>query len=160
MLRQLSEAPNLPLLLGFGGLVPFFGGAFLLALGGPAAAQASMALAIYAAVILSFLAGGRWTVELVLRADAPRTGVLALAVILSLSGWIAVMLHGIDPSGLPANPELVGWGVLIAGFTIQYLWDRGAVRGGTLPRWYLPLRLVLTFGAVISLGAVLAIRAL
>ncbi len=160
MLRQLSEAPNVPLLLGFGGLVPFFGGAFALALGGPAAIQAANFLPIYAAVILSFLAGGRWTVELVLHADAPRTGVLLLAVLLALSGWFAVLMQVWNRPGLPFNTELAGWGILIAGFTIQYLWDRGAVRGGTLPRWYLPLRLMLTLGAVIGLGAAMAIRAM
>lgn len=160
MLRQLSEAPNTPLVLGFGGLIPFFAGAFALALGGPAAQFALTALPIYAAVILSFLAGGRWTTEIVLRADAPRSGVLILAILLSLSSWLAVLLQAWNRPDMPANLELAGWGVLIAGFVIQYLWDRGAVRGGTLPRWYLPLRLVLTLGAVISLGAALAIRAL
>ncbi|MFN3835559.1 MAG: DUF3429 domain-containing protein [Glycocaulis sp.] len=160
MLRQLSESPNVPLLLGFAGLVPFFAGAFALALGGPVAVQAAYALPVYAAVILSFLAGGRWTTEIVLRAEAPRPAVLLLAVGLSLAGWLAVLLQVWNRPGLPFDTELAGWGVLIAGFTIQYLWDRGAVRGGTLPRWYLPLRLVLTLGAVISLGAALAIRAL
>jgi putative flippase GtrA len=160
MLKQLSEAPGTPLILGFAGLVPFFAGAFGIALGGPAAIQAANFLPIYAAVILSFLAGGRWTAEIVLRADAPRTGVLLLAVALALGGWLAVLLQVWNRPGLPFDTELAGWGILIAGFVIQYLWDRGAVRGGTLPRWYLPLRLVLTLGAVIGLGAALAIRAL
>lgn len=160
MLRQLSEAPGTPLLLGFAGLVPFFAGAFGIALGGQAGLQAANFLPIYAAVVLSFLAGGRWTTEIVLRADAPRTGVLLLAVLLSLSGWFAVLLQVWNRPDLPFDTELTGWGMLIAGFVIQYLWDRGAVRGGTLPRWYLPLRLVLTLGAVIGLGAALAIRAM
>lgn len=160
MLRQLSEAPGTALMLGFGGLVPFFAGAFGIALGGQASIQAANFLPIYAAVILSFLAGGRWTAEIVLRADAPRPGVLLLAVILSLSGWLAVLMQVWNRPGLPFDTELAGWGMLIAGFVIQYLWDRGAVRGGTFPRWYLPLRLILTLGAVISLGAALAIRAI
>lgn len=160
MLKQLSEAPGTPLLLGFAGLVPFFAGAFGMALGGPVAIQAANFLPIYAAVILSFLAGGRWTAEIVLRADAPRTGVLLLAVALALAGWLAVLMQVWNRPGLPFDTELAGWGILIAGFVIQYLWDRGAVRGGTLPRWYLPLRLVLTLGAVIGLGAAMAIRAM
>lgn len=160
MLKQLAEAPGTPLILGFAGLVPFFAGAFGIALGGQAAQQAAIFLPVYAALILSFLAGGRWTAEIMLRADAPRTGVLLLAVALSLSGWLAVLMQGWNRPELPLDAELAGWGILIAGFTVQYLWDRGAVRGGTLPRWYLPLRLVLTLGAVISLGAALAIRAM
>lgn len=160
MLRQLSEAPGTPLMLGFAGLVPFFAGAFGIALGGQASIQAANFLPIYAAVILSFLAGGRWTAEIVLRADAPRSGVLLLAIVLALSGWFAVLMQVWNRPDLPFDTELAGWGILIAGFVIQYLWDRGAVRGGTLPRWYLPLRLILTLGAVISLGAALAIRAL
>jgi putative flippase GtrA len=157
-MKRLSDAPLITVILGFGGLIPFVAGAVGLGLGGQAELQAANALPVYAAVILSFLAGGRWTSELVIRSDAPRPGVLILAISLALAGWIAVPLQVWSQPGLTLNLELVGWCVLIAGFLIQYLWDRAAIRDAILPEWYLPLRSLLTVGAVLSLSAAAFIR--
>lgn len=158
MLKKLSEAPTSLLLFGFGGLIPFVGGAIGLAIGGPLAIQAANALPVYAAVILSFLAGGRWATELVLRGDAPRASVLFLAIFLALAGWFAVILQVWNRPGLLINAELTGWLILMAGFAIQYLWDRGAIKGATFPGWYAPVRLLLTVGAIGSLAAAAWIR--
>jgi len=65
--------------------------------------------------------------------------------------------QGVRP-GLPLDLELTGWGVLIAGFVIQFLWDRSAIRGATFPRWYLPLRFLLTAVAVLCLGLTAFVR--
>lgn len=157
-MQRLSDAPLAPVLLTFAGVIPFAAGAVGLAIGGPAALQAANALPVYAAVILSFLAGGRWAGELVIRADKPRTGVLVLSNAIALAGWIAVPLQVWSRPGLPIDLELVGWGLLIAGFVIQYLWDRAAIRDATFPGWYLPLRLYATLGAVISLSLAAFIR--
>lgn len=157
-MKRLADAPLLPVVLGFGGLIPFVAGAIGMALGGQAELQAANALPVYAAVILSFLAGGRWTAELVIHADAPRGGVLLLAVLIALAGWIAVPMQVWNRPGLPIDLELAGWAVLIAGFVIQYLWDRAAIREAVLPDWYLPLRLLLTSGAVLSLSAAAFVR--
>jgi hypothetical protein len=157
-MKRLSDAPMAPLVLGFGGLVPFVAGAIGLGLGGQAELQAANALPVYGAVILSFLAGGRWSAELVIRGDAPRATVLVLAILIALAGWIAVPLQVWSQPGLSVNLELVGWGILIGGFIIQYLWDRTAIRDATFPQWYLPLRLLLTSGAVLSLSLAAFIR--
>ena len=157
-MKRLSDAPLLPVTLGFGGLIPFIAGALGLALGGQAELQAANALPVYAAVVLSFLAGGRWAAELVIRGDAPRGGILLLAVVITLAGWIAVPMQVWAQPGLPVNLELAGWGVLIAGFVVQYLWDRAAIREATFPEWYLPLRLLLTGGAVLSLTIAAFVR--
>ncbi|XBQ15392.1 MAG: DUF3429 domain-containing protein [Oceanicaulis sp.] len=157
-MNRLSDAPLAAIFLGFGGLIPFVAGALGLALGGQAELQAANALPPYAAVILSFLAGGRWAGELVIHGDKPRTGVLVLAIVIALAGWIAVPLQVWSRPGIPINLELVGWGILIAGFVIQYLWDRAAIRDATFPGWYLPLRLLLTVGAVISLSFAAFVR--
>ena len=157
-MKRLSDAPLVPVVLGFGGLIPFVAGAVGLGLGGQAELQAANALPVYAAVILSFLAGGRWSAELVIRSDTPRAGVLILAITIALAGWIAVPLQVWSQPGLSVNLELVGWGVLIAGFAIQYLWDRAAIRDATFPEWYLPLRGLLTSGAILSLSAAAFIR--
>ncbi len=84
-MQRLSEAPPLVLILGFGGLLPFLAGAIGVMAGGQAALQAATALPVYAAVILSFLAGGRWASELVIRSDKPRSGVMVLSILLSLA---------------------------------------------------------------------------
>jgi hypothetical protein len=157
-MQRITDAPLAPVLLGFGGILPFAAGAVGLAIGGQAALQAANALPVYAAVILSFLAGGRWAGELVIHGDKPRTGVLVLSNLIALAGWIAVPLQVWGRPGLPVDLELVGWGVLIGGFVIQYLWDRAAIRDATFPGWYLPLRLYLTLGAVISLSLAAFIR--
>ncbi len=157
-MQRLSEAPPLVLILGFGGLLPFLAGAIGVMAGGQAALQAANALPVYAAVILSFLAGGRWASELVIRSDAPRSGVLLLSILLSLSGWIAVVIQVWNRPGLPFDLELAGWGLLIAGFLIQFLWDRSAIRGATFPGWYLPLRFILTAVVVLCLALTAFVR--
>lgn len=159
-MKHLSDAPMTPLLLGFAGLIPFVAGAFALALGGPAGAQAAAALPVYAAIVLSFLAGGRWAAEIILRADAPRTGVMVLAALLALMGWLAVLMQGWVRPGMPFDAELAGWLILMAGFALSYVWDRSAVAEATYPKWYAPLRLALTLAAVLSLAAAAALRAL
>jgi hypothetical protein len=83
---------------------------------------------------------------------------LLLAILMALAGWIAVPLQVWSQPGLPLNLELTGWVILIAGFLIQYLWDRAAIREATFPEWYLPLRLLLTSGAVISLTIAAFVR--
>lgn len=155
---RLKQAPAIALLLGFGGLIPFAAGPIGLLVGGPFALQAANALPVYGAVILSFLAGGRWASELVLQGDEPRAGVLLLSVLIALAGWIAVILQVWNRPGLPINAELTGWLILAGGFAIQYLWDRSAIRGATFPDWYAPLRLILTLGAIVSLLAAAWIR--
>ncbi|WP_306016880.1 DUF3429 domain-containing protein [Oceanicaulis sp. MMSF_3324] len=157
-MQRLSEAPPLVLILGFGGLLPFLAGAIGVMAGGQAALQAATALPVYSAVILSFLAGGRWAGELVIRSDKPRSGVMMLSILLSLAGWIAVVIQVWNRPGLPLDLELTGWGILIAGFVVQFLWDRTAIRGATFPGWYMPLRFILTAVVVLCLGLTAFVR--
>ena len=157
-MQRLSEAPPLVLILGFGGLLPFLAGAIGVMAGGQAALQAATALPVYAAVILSFLAGGRWASELGIRSDKPRSGVMVLSILLSLAGWVAVVIQVWNRPGLPLDLELTGWGLLIAGFVIQFLWDRTAIRGATFPGWYMPLRFILTAVVVLCLALTAFVR--
>ena len=157
-MQRLSEAPPLVLILGFGGLLPFLAGAIGVMAGGQAALQAATALPVYAAVILSFLAGGRWASELVIRSDKPRSGVMVLSSLLRLAGWVAVVIQVWNRPGLPLDLELTGWGLLIAGFVIQFLWDRTAIRGATFPGWYMLLRFILTAVVVLCLALTAFVR--
>ena len=129
--------PTPALALGLGGLVPFAAAALAAWL--PHAGLAAMALAAlgaYGAVILSFLGGVRWGVELFDPGALARWTPLGLSVLPSLVAWVALLA--------PPAPML---GLLAAGLVVQYGLDRAAVRDGTLPDWYGRLRTILTTGA-------------
>lgn len=130
--------------LGYGGLIPFaiFGaGAWF----GPAPWQdfALHALAVYGAVILSFLGAVHWGLYLadsahrVLGFAAP-----SWAVVPSIAGWAALLL--------PTALALLSLVLLFA----LVLWvDRASLRAVRLPHGYLALRGYLTLGAALFLSS-------
>lgn len=94
----------------------------------------------YAAVILAFLGGVRWGVE-ISRRDAPRSAIMlfsALPPLIALCGAAAAMLLG---------PR---WGfvMVIAAFAILAAWD---MRSQALPGWIGWLRTGISVGAVLSM---------
>ncbi len=149
MLRPHAFAiPLAPLALTLAGLIPFIAGAAAIhAFAGDVARQASakLVLMLYAGVILSFLGGVRWGVEMSVRRDAPRLGILTLSVIGSLAGW------GVAWTG--ALGGLAPWQFLaLAGLIVaHWLWD--TLAAGDLPAWYDGLRAIASLGAGISLVA-------
>ncbi len=83
--------PRLATQLGYGGLLPFVAGAGLVWVVRPDAhPYVTLALAAYAAVIVSFLGGIHW--GLALRLTKPPTLLLAWGVVPSLLAWVAVMM--------------------------------------------------------------------
>ncbi len=138
--------------LGLAGLIPFLASAGALAAGvggleegGPLyLAVARISLAVYGAVILSFLGGAHWGQELA----AARPAALAAAVSPSIAGWFAVIV-----ASPPLSRPGIGFSLLILGFVALLAYDLAAVRAGLWPRWYARVRLVLTAGAVASLAA-------
>ena len=150
MSAERTAIPPPALALGLGGLVPFAAGATAAWL--PHAGLAAVGLAAlgaYGAVILSFLGGVRWGVELFDEAALARWTPLGLSVLPSLVAWAALLA--------PPAPMLA---LLAAGLVAQYALDRTAVRAGVLPVWYGRLRTVLTVGAtaatLVGLGAAVA----
>lgn len=141
--------------LGLAGLLPFFASAGALAFGVGAmeeggrlyAAAAQTALLAYGAVILSFLGGAHWGQEVA----AARPAALAAAVLPSIAAWLAVVI-ALTPLAQPR----VGGGLMIVGFLAMLAYDMAAVRAGLWPRWYGPVRVTLTLGAVASLAVGLA----
>ena len=132
--------PLAPLALGLAGLIPFWGLALLLLLRGalglhPAALD--MALATYAAIIISFLGGIRW--GLAVRAEDIGAN-YAISVLPSLVAW-----------ALLAAPE--PWRLAALGLTALALGpiDLELVRAGLAPRWLGRLRLILSTGAGVAL---------
>jgi len=148
-MKRHASVPAPAMVLGLGGLIPFFLGANLP--NAEIARHALMAMTFYAAVILSFLGGVRWGV--LVNAFDPQSphGKLpwpgmALSVVPSLIAWPALMLRPIPSLSL-----------LIAGFFIQYGLDVRASRRGELPHWYgISLRSLLSIGAIGSLFVALS----
>ncbi|WP_018937906.1 MULTISPECIES: DUF3429 family protein [unclassified Thioalkalivibrio] len=145
--RPDTPAPALQV-LGYAGLLPFafFGiGAWM--------AQpewqvfALEALALYGAVILSFLGAVHWGIYLADRQH--RVGPLSApvwAVVPSVLAWLAVLQ--------PLPQALMTLAVLFLG-----VWwvDRLSLQRRALPRGYLGLRLMLTVGAMLALASGLAV---
>ncbi|WP_421785633.1 DUF3429 domain-containing protein [Hyphobacterium sp.] len=143
----MSQRPVLPYVLGIAGLIPFVGLAvYATVLNTPSAAIAGTLLLAYGAVILSFLGGSRWGAEIHRRPDVPSPAILCLAMLPSLTGW-AAMIVAVVATAAPAY-----W-LLVLAFVMQMLWDMTAIRNGTFPRWYMPLRIGLTVIVAASLIA-------
>ncbi|MFK7995865.1 MAG: DUF3429 domain-containing protein [Granulosicoccus sp.] len=155
MSAENQSIPTPALILGFGGLIPFFTAALLVWLqpdinsGLPtwivspnanSAQLATLALGTYGAVILSFLGGVRWGNLLFDENNLKRWMPLTLSVLPSLIAWPALLLSPV--------PQLA---LLSAGFTLQYALDVKAGKRNEIPAWFLRLRLILTSGAITSL---------
>jgi len=131
--------------LGALGAVPFV---FLAVTGplleGPLQVRTSFALAVYGAVILSFLGGVHW--GLAIAGFGPTAGDgasfrrLALSVTPSLIGWGAMFL-----------PRPAGLLLLAVAFACLLVFDSQASRKVQAPAWYPRLRLPLTAVVVASL---------
>ena len=124
------------------GLIPFVAGAVVTwAVSGDAVFAGQTELLGYGALILSFLGGARWGLEI----GRPRVRALVISASMlpSIVGFLLL---------LAAAPSTVRWrlGVLAGAFMASWLWD---VTSRDPPAWYRPLRHVLTAGAVICLLA-------
>lgn len=129
-------------LLGHLGLLPFVLGALLVwVVNAEAHPYATLALAGYAAVIVSFLGGIHW--GLGFRLSAPPASLFLWGVVPSLVAWLAVMM--------PASAGLVVQGVMLV---VCYAVDRRVYPQQGLAHW-LTLRFRLSAVAALScfLGA-------
>ncbi|MCI4644654.1 MAG: DUF3429 domain-containing protein [Hyphomonadaceae bacterium] len=150
MLRSGAFAiPPAPLALTIAGLMPFVGGALACwALEGDIARQAAayLTLLTYGAVVLSFLGGVRWGVEM---SDAmltpPRWGVMSAAILGALIGWALVLYYVLGAPSPWVFP------IMAAAFAGHWLWD--VLSRKALPVWYDGLRTIASVGAVLSLLA-------
>ena len=109
--------------LGHLGLLPFVVGALLVwVVNAEAHPYATLALAAYAAVIVSFLGGIYW--GLAFRLSAPPASLFIWGVVPSLVAWLAVMM--------PASAGLVVQGVMLV---VCYLVDRRVYPQQGLAHW-------------------------
>lgn len=132
-----GNIPKAALVLSVAGYVPFAGlsaGAILLP--SPYQNQASLGLLIYGAIILSFLGGVHWGLEMARQsahADAGSPTRFGISVVPSLVAWASLALpHGIEPAGL------------VVGFSLMLAYDLYCVKQQLAPLWYRTLRLPLT----------------
>jgi ribose/xylose/arabinose/galactoside ABC-type transport system permease subunit len=138
------STPRAVLIYGRLGLIPFLAPVLIGWLWPVAAPIAGAALAVYAALILSFLGGGRWGIAVAALRVEPR--IVSLAMLPTLAGFGLLMI--------PA--EWRGWQMagLAVAHLVQGLWD---MRATTVPAWYASLRGQLTLFALVGLALGLAV---
>ena len=135
-----SVIPLVALALGLAGLIPFWGLALGLASRGAlgfGVAAIDLALATYAAIILSFLGGMRWGLAAGHDGGDHHYGI---AVLPSLVAWACLLAPE------PWRLALLGLVALVLGPV-----DLDLVRAGLAPPWFGRLRLILSTGAGIAL---------
>jgi hypothetical protein len=142
--------PFLATLLGLAGLLPFIA-CGLVALQ-PQGNNAALALVAYGAVILAFLGGVHWGFALEEPTGRGERERLALGVVPSLVGWVALLL------AIAFEPN-AGIGLLLLGVLGTTAVETRARRAGLMPRGYMVLRYGLSAVVVVVLAVVLVLRA-
>ena len=138
-----ERPPTVAWVYGLSGLTPFILAALgALATDGVPRLLLQLALLIYGGLILSFLGGGRWGLEV--GRGPVRAGVISG----SMAGAVVSTLL-VAAAAVPAPLRLI---VMALAHLGQWAWD---VRSSDMPAWYPRLRHVLTAGAVgcLLLGA-------
>jgi hypothetical protein len=139
-----SPVPRPALVYALAGLLPFLGCTVLVFLSGDDTQVAVAVEALYAAVILSFLGGARWGIEI--QRLTPRAGVITLTMVPSVLGFgVALWTLGGD-QGANAASGLLGLAIL---FIASGVWD---VISRDVPDWYPRLRIALTLAVVALMG--------
>ena len=134
---------NIVRLLGYGGAVPFLGGAILLTSDSQLPGiETRTALLYYGAVILSFLGGLQWgrIASSTHHSRSSDTAFLVWSVVPPLIAW-AALLAG----------EVAGVIVMIGCFCSAYIIDRRLCVAGEWQEWMGELRRNLTVAACVSL---------
>ena len=132
-----NALPPIARRLGYGGLLPFVGGALLVwAVRENAHPYVTLALSGYAAVILSFLGGIHW--GLALRQAEPPPRLLVWGVVPSIVAWLAVMMP-------PSAGLVIHGAMLIACYAV----DRRVYPAQGVAHW-LTLRFRLSAVAALS----------
>ncbi|MBX2835449.1 MAG: DUF3429 domain-containing protein [Gammaproteobacteria bacterium] len=141
MAAKNSKIPKVPLTLGLLGLLPFLASSLISLFSiDPYQHYAAQSLAVYGAVILSFLGGASWGARLNVKARVGDWAGMTWAIVPSLIAWISLLL-----------PPVMCLAVLVAGFALQYFLDVDSVNSKVFPRWYARLRVILTAGVIVTL---------
>ena len=140
---QQKQALKTTSFLGWAGLIPFA----LAALGAHSKIEGLVLYSFlggttYAAVILSFLGAIHWGLAM---QDDRNSYWYVWSVIPALLGFCSLLI--LDDEIRIAS--------MIPIFFLVWAVDRRAYKQGLMPNWYITLRTILTFGAIISLASML-----
>ncbi|MBA5779152.1 DUF3429 domain-containing protein [Stappia sp. F7233] len=142
--RQEATASDVPLvarLLAYAAAVPFLAAPLMIYLEEAEDGPSTRGAIVYAALILSFLAGIRWGQGLFSQVDKDRRDRLFFwSIVPPLIGWDAVFL-----------PETVGFFVLALAIGVQGAIDFTESGKGGLPAWFGKIRLHMTAIAMTGL---------
>lgn len=143
-----SQTPTVVKILGYGGLIPFIGLALINFFKVIPTDIAQSGLLYYAAIILSFIAALHWGFAMFLQSlsESQRNIRYIWSVIPPLAVWFSILLD-------PASFALI----LITGY-LANLWQDILLKkivANEIPQWYLPLRIQLTFVAVLCIASTL-----
>lgn len=143
-----SQTPTVVKILGYGGLIPFIGLALINFFKVIPTDIAQSGLLYYAAIILSFIAALHWGFAMFLQSlsESQRNIRYIWSVIPPLAVWFSILL---DPTSFAL--------ILIIGY-LANLWQDILLKkivANEIPQWYLPLRIQLTFVAVLCIASTL-----
>lgn len=143
-----SQTPTVVKILGYGGLIPFIGLALINFFKVIPTDIAQSGLLYYAAIILSFIAALHWGFAMFLQSlsESQRNIRYIWSVIPPLAVWFSILL---DPTSFAL--------ILITGY-LANLWQDILLKkivANEIPPWYLPLRIQLTFVAVLCIASTL-----
>ena len=138
--KATKELPGAAMLWGWAGVIPFafLAGASVLAEPGWAALALGK-LAIYGAIILTFMGGVHW--GLAIAGSRPGLQLFTTGIIPSLIAVCSILV--------PVKPAIA---ILIAGFLLLLANDLWLVRQSFFPHWYGRLRTQLTSSVIILLA--------
>ncbi|MFE1597355.1 DUF3429 domain-containing protein [Methylobacterium sp. ID0610] len=145
------RVPWLSLVLGFGPMLPLVAGAVAAwALGGAARTLVLTLTLLWAAAILTFLAGVRRGLSFRTPGGPTVVQIATMTVLFGL-GFSALL-------GLTAGRPALATGLLLAGYGLVALLDPLAARSGEAPRHFARLRPVQIPLALVSLAALLVLE--
>ena len=143
---QGAKIPISPLLLGIGGLIPFFGLAIWQGVAGDEllAERLMMGFVFYAASILSFLGGVGWGLAMNETDPVQRGLAFSVSTVPSLIAWAAAFI----------NVQNLAFALTILGaaFLLQSAWDWHLTQIGRAPRWFATLRIGLTVAVMLAIA--------
>jgi hypothetical protein len=145
---KFSSIPSIALGLGWAGVLPF-AGLSIMAIAAPSttARMSGEALVGYAAIILGFMGGVEWGLEMARSDDVVRTSPGYLRSVVPALGAFAATL---------APPVAALW-LLAVGFAGVLSYDVWRIRRGVGPGWYASLRWQLSLPVIVCLlGSALA----
>jgi hypothetical protein len=142
-----TPPPSGPAWLALSGLAPYLALAPAIAFSSDDLAPTLItALIAYAGIVQGFTGGVRWGAELARAPAHPDLARLAIAGLITIPAWTAILL-ALAPVSLP----LLAMALLAATGVGQLFWDLAAARAGLLPGWTYRLRTTLTAMALACL---------